>query len=267
MEDRRSFVVTGCASGIGLDLAEALMERGASITATDIEHDKLVAIAKEHAWPEDRVLVRRLDVTDPGQWQATVDAARDRYGAVDVLVNVAGVLTPGWIHEVDPRAIALQIDVNFKGVAFGMRTVAPLLIERGAGHIVNVASLAALAPVEGIAVYSATKYAVRGLSLAAAQELKRRGVDVTLVCPDAVRTPMLDLQRDRDEAAMTFSGPRELEPSEVTDAILDALRDRPLEVWLPRRRGWLARVGDVFPAAAMVIGPLMRKRGLAKQRG
>jgi 3-oxoacyl-[acyl-carrier protein] reductase len=266
MEDRRSFVVTGCASGIGLDLASALVELGASVTATDVDLDRLQMVAATRGWPEDRVLVRRLDVTDPGQWQATVDAARERFGGIDVLANVAGVLVPGWVHEVDVRAIALQIDVNFKGVALGMRTVAPLLIERGAGHIVNVASLAALAPIEGIAIYSATKYAVRGLSLAAAQELRRRGVDVTLVCPDAVRTPMLELQREREEAAMTFSGPRELEPEEVTAAILDALRRRPLEVWLPRRRGWLARAADLFPRAAMAVGPMVRKRGLAKQK-
>jgi len=266
MEDRRSFVVTGCASGIGLDLADTLVRRGASLTATDVDLDGLVAAAQTRGWPEDRVLVRRLDVTDPGQWQVAVDAACERFGGVDVLANVAGVLTPGWIHEIDVRAIALQIDVNFKGVALGMRTVAPFLIERGAGHIVNVASMAALAPIEGIAIYSATKYAVRGLSLAAAQELRRKGVDVTIVCPDAVRTPMLERQRDRDEAAMTFSGPRELEPEEVTAAIIDALRRRPLEVYLPRRRGWLARVADLFPATAFAVGPMLRKRGRAKQR-
>jgi 3-oxoacyl-[acyl-carrier protein] reductase len=265
MEDRRSFLVTGCASGIGLDLADALVHCGASVTATDVNLDGLTAVAQERGWPEERVLVRRLDVTDPGQWQAAVDAALERFGAIDVLVNVAGVLTPGWIHEIDVRAIALQIEVNFKGVAFGMRTVAPTLVERGSGHIINVASMAALAPIEGIAVYSATKYAVRGLSLAAAQELRRKGVDVTLVCPDAVRTPMLDLQRDRDEAAMTFSGPRELEPSEVTAAILAALRRRPLEVWLPRTRGWLARFADLFPGTARAFGPLLRKRGRARQ--
>ena len=239
MQDRRSFLVTGCASGIGLDLADALVHAGARLMATDINAEGLASVARELAWPDERVVCRRLDVTDPDDWQAVADAAVDAFGQIDVLINVAGVLTPGWIHEIDTQAIAAQIDVNFKGVALGMRTVAPQLVKRGTGHIVNVASMAALAPVDGIAVYSATKYAVRGLSLACSQELHRHGVDVSLICPDAVRTPMLDLQRDRDEAAMTFSGSRELEPEEVTEAILDALGRRPLEVFLPRSRGWL----------------------------
>jgi 3-oxoacyl-[acyl-carrier protein] reductase len=267
MEDRRSFFVTGCASGIGCDLAEALIELGARVTATDVNYDGLMAAARERGWPDDRVLYRRLDVTSAQAWAAVTEAAVDRFEQIDVLVNVAGVLTPGWIHEVDVRAVELMIDVNVKGVALGMRTVAPQLVERGAGHIINVASMAALAPIEGIAVYSATKYAVRGLSLAAGQELRRRGVDVTVICPDAVRTPMLELQRERDEAAMTFSGPRELEPSEVTDAILDALGRRPIEVFLPRSRGWLARLADVFPGTARSIAPYLRKKGLARQRG
>ena len=82
------------------------------------------------------------------------------------------------------------------------------MIPLGSGHIVNIASLASLVPSPGLALYSASKYAVRAFSLAAAEELREHGVAVTTVCPDAVRTAMLDKQLDYPEAALTFTAPR-----------------------------------------------------------
>lgn len=263
----RTFLVTGAGSGIGLDLADALVEAGHRVVATDVVIEALQRHGSAHAWPEDRVLIRKLDVTDSLAWDAVVSATRQHFGRLDVLCNVAGFLLPAWVHEVDEDSVQRQIDVNFKGVVLGMRATAPGMIDQGGGHIVNVASMAALAPIQGIALYCATKYAVRGYSLAAAQELRPKNVAVTVVCPDAVRTPMLELQRDYDEAAMTFSGPRVLEPREVTQGILDALVRQPLEVFLPPERGWLARFADVFPQTAFVIAPWMRRRGAKRQRG
>jgi 3-oxoacyl-[acyl-carrier protein] reductase len=262
-----TILVTGCASGIGLDLANTLAQRPVRLMATDIDIERLAAEARARGWPTDRVHCSRLDVTDPRAWETIVARAESELGPLDTLVNVAGFLHPGWVHELDVDLATKQIEINVGGVIYGTRYAAAAMVPRGRGHILNVASMAALAPIEGIAVYSASKYAVRGFSLAAAQELKRRGIAVTLVCPDAVRTPMLELQRDYEEAAMTFSGLRALEPAEVTDAILAAMQERPLEVFLPRRRGWAARAADLFPAAAMWIGPTLRRRGLKKQRG
>jgi 3-oxoacyl-[acyl-carrier protein] reductase len=263
----RSYLVTGCASGIGRDLAGAILARGDRVLATDVDADALARAARELGWPAERAPVRKLDVTDAAQWDAAVAQAADAFGGIDVLVNVAGYLMPAWVHEIERVAIERHIRVNFEGVVLGMRAVLPGMVAARRGHVVNVASLAALAPIEGIALYSATKYAVRGYSLAAAQELRRFDVRVTVVCPDAVRTPMLDLQRDYEQAAMTFSAPRVLEPREVTDAILGAVdRGGPLEVWLPRSRGWLARIADVFPRASMAVGPMLRRQGRRRQQ-
>jgi 3-oxoacyl-[acyl-carrier protein] reductase len=262
-----TFLVTGSASGIGRNLADALVRGGARVIATDLDEASLREHAHAESWPRDRVLTHRLDVSQPEHWDAVVRTGFETFGSIDVLINVAGYLRPGWVHRLDLRDVHLHIDVNFKGVVFGTRAVAAGMVERKRGHIINVASLAALAPVPGIAVYSATKYAVRGFSLAAAQELRPHGVKVTVICPDAVRTPMLELQRDYEEAAMTFSGPRVLEASEVTDAILGrVLRHAPLEVFLPASRGWLARVADTFPSTAFTLGPLLRRRGRKRQQ-
>lgn len=269
MGSHRAFKVllTGSASGIGLALTDRLARAGASVFATDVDGDSLRDVAAERGWPDDRVHTASLDVRDSARWHAAESAAVKAMDGLTTLINVAGVIHPAWMHELDIEDAQQQIDVNVMGVVRGMAAVTPGFVERRHGHVINVASMAALAPIEGIAVYSATKYAVRGLSLAAAAELRRKGVRVTVVCPDAVRTPMLDKQERFEQADMVFSGPRDLSPDEVADAVLDAMLTRPLEVFLPRHRGWLARLVDVFPESANTVGGLMRRRGQRRRRG
>ncbi len=254
-------LVTGAASGIGLALTDALATAGARVFATDVDGEALQAVADRRSWPSDRIHTAALDVRDAGLWTAAVRAASGAMDGLDTLVNVAGVIHPAWVHALEVDDAQLQVDVNLMGVIKGMRAVTPDFIEQRRGHVINVASMAALAPIEGIAVYSATKYAVRGYSLAAASELRRQGVHVTVVCPDAVRTPMLDRQQRHEEADMVFSGARDLAPEEVADAVLAAMLSRPLQVFLPRHRGWLARFVDVFPQSAATFGELVRRRG------
>lgn len=126
--------------------------------------------------------------------------------------------------------------------------------------------LASLAPVPGLSLYTASKFAVRGLSLAAATELKPHGVAVTVVMPDAVQTPMLDLQVHYDEAALTFSGDRPLTVEDVERLVLTkVLTQKPLEVAFPLSRGALARAANTAPGVTSLIAPMLLQRGLATQ--
>lgn len=259
------FFLTGCASGIGRHLAGVLVAQGHTVFATDLDEPALRAHAD--AWPADRVHVRHLDVRDDAAWARTFAEAVRTMGAVDVLINIAGYLLPGFVGDFDAAAVHRHLDVNTKGVIFGTHTAARHMLERGRGHIINIASLAALAPVPGISLYSASKYAVRAFSLAAAQELRPRGVDVTVLCPDAVQTPMLDMQVGYREAALTFSGSRFLTVEDVADTIIrKILPRRPLEVHLPRSRALLARLADLFPRTGLWLRPLLDRKGRARQR-
>lgn len=260
------FFVTGCASGIGRHLAGALARRGHRVLATDVNEAALEAAAKEGRWPAGQVLPRRLDVRAPGDWEAALAAALAAFGQVDVLLNVAGYLKPAWSWEADPADVDRHFDVNVKGVVHGMRVVGAHFKAKGAGHVVNVGSLASLAPVPGLPLYSASKFAVRGYSLAAAQELAPHGVKVTLLMPDAVQTPMLDLQVHYEQAAMTFSGPRPLTVEDLEAALFDTvLPEAPLELTLPFSRGALARLATFLPAAVVRLGPLLARKGRAAQ--
>ncbi len=262
-----NIIVTGAASGIGRRLVTRLAEIGHKVIATDVNEAGLDESVQRCDWSHASVLPCPHDVTSPQSWTDLLSLADEHFGELDALVNVAGVLRCEPVHELKAESVALQIDVNTKGVILGTQAAAAAMVPRKRGRIVNVASMAALAPIPGIAVYSASKFAVRGFSLAAAQELEASGVHVSVVCPDAVDTPMVDYQLDHAGGAMTFSAPRILSADEVASAIVDLLTGKPrLEVLLPRSRGWLAKLSSLLPRFVQrrITASLTRK-GLARQ--
>jgi NAD(P)-dependent dehydrogenase (short-subunit alcohol dehydrogenase family) len=258
--------ITGCASGIGAHLATALARRGHRIVATDINEVGLAAQSAGARWDDSQVRIQPLDVRSETDWESSLDFAERVFGPIEVLMNVAGYLKPGYCHEIDIPSVRLALDVNVLGTILGTRAVAQRMVPRGTGHIVNIGSLASLAAVPGLCVYSASKFAVRGFTLAAAQELAPRGVRVSLVMPDAVATPMLDLQENYDEAALTFSGKRALTVEDIERVIVDeVLTRKPLEVTIPLSRGYLARIANVLPQTARLLGPTLARKGRRAQ--
>ncbi|HEY0975356.1 MAG TPA: SDR family oxidoreductase [Solimonas sp.] len=258
-------LVTGAASGIGAHLARELLARGARVCAVDINVEAMEALRA--LAPAERLMIERLDVRDPAQWQALIAKLRIHWGRLDVLMNVAGVLRLAYIDAFTADDVHLQLDINTKGVMFGTQAAARAMLEQGRGHIINVASLAGIAPVPGLALYSASKFAVRGFTLAAAFELREKNIKVTAVCPDAVQTPMLDIQVDREEAALTFSGSRSpLTVEDIGRAIFDrALTKAPLEIMLPTTRGVMAKFGSAFPSSSLGLFGFLRRIGRKRQ--
>lgn len=259
-------VISGAASGIGRQLVGRLAGRGDRVLATDQNQEGLELAARTDGWPSQSVDLRRLDVRDAGAWDAAVDEAVGRWGAVDRLFNVAGIVQPAWVQQSDGETLLRQLDVNARGTILGSLAAAKAMAPRKSGHIVNVCSLAGLAPVPGIAAYCASKFAVRGFSLSLAAELKSIGIAVSCVYPDAVQTPMLDHEMKFAEALYVFSGPRLLTAAEVAGVIVDeVLVRRPLERAIPRRRGWLAKFVGAMPGFAEWMMPSLARRGMAQQ--
>ena len=137
--------------------------------------------------------------------------------------------------------------------------------ENGRGHIINMASMAGIAPVPGLAIYSASKFALRGYSHAIANELKQHAISITVVCPAGADTPLVQPYKHKAEAALIFIGPL-LTIEQVVHAIVDrALVKRPAEITLPRPRGVLAKLAGAWPGvAALLVGPMTRS-GLRNQ--
>lgn len=262
-----TIVVTGAASGIGRELAQRLIALGHRVALADVQVEAVTGLVDARGWHDAQALAFGLDVRDPDAWRAMFEQVERRLGEVDRLFNVAGYLRPGFAHELTDDDVHQHLDVNVKGVMFGTRTAADVMGPRGRGHIVTIASLAGVAPISGLTAYSASKFAVRGFTLAAATDLRRLGIQVTCVCPDAVQTPMLDLQVGYDQAALTFSGDAPLTVDQVCDVLVgDVMCRRPLEVMLPLGRATLARLGGAVPQIGRVVEPGLRKRGARTQQ-
>jgi 3-oxoacyl-[acyl-carrier protein] reductase len=267
MNEGTVVLLTGAASGIGLHLVTALARRGARVLATDIDEAALFAASERAHWSPRQVVRRRLDVTREEDWSEAMDAVQARWGRLDVALLVAGYLRPGLVHELAASEIHRHVDINTKGVMLGATAAARVMKPAGRGHIIAIGSLASVAPVPGLSLYSASKFAVRGFCLSIAEELRPHGVAVSVLLPDAVETPMLALQRDFDEAALTFSGIRPLSVEDIEAALFDrVLPDKPLEVLLPAYRGALAKLASLSPESARLLTPLLRAVGRRHQQ-
>jgi 3-oxoacyl-[acyl-carrier protein] reductase len=262
-------IVTGAASGIGRHWAGVLAARPDEfrLVLADANEDGLRAAFE----PREGLVLRAFDVRSPEAWQAVTDETISGFGRIDYLFNIAGGGRPGFLLDVPMQAVDTIVDVNLKGPVFGMKAVAPVMVRQRSGHIVNVASLAGVSPTPGNELYSAAKFGLRAVSLAAAIRLRPRGVYVTAVCPDLVNTPALARQLDLEpqDVALIHSGPHPLRVHDIERAFFRAMRDRPLELMVPAWRGWLAKVNNLFPPLMThLYGPLLRRglRHVAERR-
>ncbi|MBX7219649.1 MAG: SDR family oxidoreductase [Blastocatellia bacterium] len=266
MPDKTVVLLTGCASGIGQRLAGFCYAAGYQVILTDLRIEELRQQVAANQWDPEQLLVCGLDVRSAADWQTVIQTTLDRWGRIDVLLNVAGFISPGFLTDLDVADIDRHLDINAKGVILGTKLVGDVMVRQKAGHILNIASLAGLAPVPGLSLYSASKFAVRGFSLAVASELKKHGVFLTVICPDAVMTPMLEKQFHADAASLTFSGGKVLTVNEVEQAVEAALRTKPLEITLPFSRGLLAKLAGSFPQISGLLENLLFAKGRKKRQ-
>jgi NAD(P)-dependent dehydrogenase (short-subunit alcohol dehydrogenase family) len=191
-------VVTGGASGIGLAMAQAFAAEGAKLVLADIEQDTLDDALKSLPVPADALGVR-CDVRDADAVDALAEASVERFGAAHVVCNNAGVLAGGRSWEVAADRFRWVVEVNLLGVANGIRSFVPLMLEQGEGHVVNTASAAGLITGPGMASYFATKHGVVALTEALAYDLAIAGhtdIGCTVICPEFVRTRIHEAERN-----------------------------------------------------------------------
>jgi len=241
-------VVTGAGRGLGHEIAKGLASKGFAILATDIDEQAAAATANAiggGAWP------MKQDVRDPESHRAVARAANER-GSLELWVNNAGVLYTGstWDHPDD--AIRQMVDVNVVGMIWGARSAVEAMRAKG-GQIINIASMSALTPVPGLAVYGATKHAVLGFSISLAGDLDRASIpiEVSAVCPDAIDTDMVRNIRGAKEAGLAFAAPKLLTVEEVAGVVLEMVDSPRLAVSVPRARAALAHVLRPFPAFSL----------------
>ena len=232
----RTAVVTGAASGIGLGLAQRCRERGMNVAMLDVETNALQASAA-NVGGADVVLPLTVDVSDHDAVDAAAAAVFERFGAVHLLCNNAGVSITGPLWAMTPDDWRWVIGVNLLGVANGMRSFVSRMIEGGdEGHVVSTSSLAGLTPMAHAGVYSATKAAVVAMSEVLFHDLRDAGhrIGVSVLCPGLVNTNILKSTRNRPADAVATADipiPDEAleffklgdDPLDVADRVLHAV--------------------------------------------
>jgi NADP-dependent 3-hydroxy acid dehydrogenase YdfG len=218
--------ITGSARGIGRATAEAFLRQGMKVAIGDVDFDAARQTASELGAS---TVALPLDVTDRDSFTAFLDGAEEQLGPLDVLVNNAGIMQVGRFIDEDDMTARRMVDINIHGVILGTKLALERMIPRDRGHIVNIASQAGKFGAPGGATYSATKHAVVGLTEAIRGEMRLMGahVDLTYVMPAVVNTELGSGLGD-------VRGMPNLEPTEVADAIVDALQHNVVDVWVPK---------------------------------
>ena len=220
--DGRSAVVTGAAQGIGYDIARVFTENGASVVIADMNGDAAAEAAGKLTAAGGTASAIQTDVTDPDQVQAAVQAAVDRYGSLDIMINNAGITRDATMRKMSEDDFGAVIDVHLKGTWLGTRAASLVMREQKRGAIVNISSISGKVGMAGQTNYSAAKAGIVGLTKAASKELAYLGVRVNAGQPGLIRTALTEVLRPDvwesklKEIPMGRAG----EPEEVANVVM-----------------------------------------------
>jgi 3-dehydrosphinganine reductase len=241
-------LVTGGSSGIGLAVAEQLADRGARLTLVARDRGRLEAAAdRVGARASPPVGTAAVDVTDRAAFGDAVAGATHERGPIDVVLTAAGSVVPGYFERLDDAVFREQMEVYYFGTLNTLRAVVPSMVARGRGHIVTVASTAALVGVFGYSAYAPAKYAVRGLTETLRSELAPHGIVVACAYPPDTDTPGLARENERRpaETAAVSASIRPRAAHVVAAAIVRGIERNRVVITADAQTSVLARAGGV----------------------
>jgi len=233
--DPKVWLITGASSGLGRELAEEALARGERVVATARSEDAVAELQERYPG---RALATRLDVTEPDQAGAAIEAAVGAFGGVDVIVNNAGYGLFGALEELPPEELRREFETNVFGAVNVLRAALPQLRRQQRGWIVQISSLEGVAPaLAGESAYAGSKFAVEGICEALAKEVEPLGISVTIVEPGPVRTDFAAGARTHPPQAEDYAetvgaafewfeeiaGQQPNDPALVASAIIDAV--------------------------------------------
>jgi 3-dehydrosphinganine reductase len=248
-------VVTGGSSGIGLETARLLGERGARVSLVARDRGRL-AVAKERTGA---VATASIDVTDADAVSGGFERLTGEHGPCDLLVASAGSAQPGYFSEIPLEVFRDQMELDYFGVLHCVRAVVPAMLARGRGSIVGVASGAALVGVFGYTAYAPAKYAVRGLMATLHAELGPRGVHVACAYPPDTDTPGFERENATKppETVAVSSSIKVLPPAKVAAAIVQGIEHDRIEITADPQTALLLRGGGLL---APVVDRIMARQ-------
>ncbi|MBU5466799.1 SDR family oxidoreductase [Virgibacillus sp. MSJ-26] len=213
--NNKTAIVTGASSGIGTAIAKELTKAGANVVLAARNKEKLENLVTEIG-EKDKIICVQTDVTKQQDVDFLAERAREAFGSIDVYVNNAGKMGSSRVLEGEVSDWDQMIDINIKGVLYGIHSVLPAMLERKSGHIVNIASDSGFEVIERLTVYCATKFAVRAISTGLEKELANTGVRATNISPGMVETPL-------SSKSPFESDRKKLDPADIAKAVIYAV--------------------------------------------
>lgn len=226
MSKGKTAIITGASSGIGQATAKELASRGYQVLLAARREDRLIELKKEIEAAGGTAAYKVTDVTSVDEMKALAAEALEKFGQIDVLVNNAGLMPLSFMNKLKIDEWDKMVDVNIKGVLYGIAAVLPIMEEQKFGHVLNVSSVAGHMVFKGSAVYSGTKYAVRAISDGLRQEIDpSHEIRVTIVSPGAVQTELTNTITDEDVLASfkNQGSMKALEAQDIANAIAYAV--------------------------------------------
>ncbi len=252
--ERKIAIVTGASSGIGMETAMAFARRRYAVVLAARREDRLNEVAGRCRDFGAEAIVKPTDVADERQVEALVVEAVNRFGQIDVMVNNAGYGLFAQVHETSTEAMREIFDVNYFGLFYGCKAVAPIMIRQKSGHIFNVSSVIGKRGTPFHGAYCATKFAVCGLTDALRVEMKPHNVRVTCVCPALTETEFFSRSETGRKAQSSWQRVKGYMPAEkVARKIVATVGKSKPELVFTLGGKFLAGISALFPRAADAI--------------
>lgn len=254
----RVIIVTGGSGGIGSAIVNKLSNYGASVISV-----------YNRNYPDDQsdenIIHVKANLRRSEEWDRLLAFTLNKYGRIDVLINCVGLLEPSSFLSLEKEQAKRMIDINFTSTLIGIQKTLTIMKKQEFGHIINIGSLGGIVPMPYSAVYSATKFALRGFTFSLAEELKGTGIKLSLVTPGSVITKMLDYEAQDDNSAISFVS-KPISPVKVADAVLRVIHKPRVELIIPRSQSIPSKLLIFSPNIFSGLYKILHRIGISEKR-
>lgn len=250
-------IITGAVGGIGKEIAKLFDQNGINLALTDINESALIEFGKTLL---KEPLIIRCDITKLEQIKSLISQTISKYGKINILINTVGIINPSLFENTTYDDIEKQINVNLIGAIYCIKEVMPIMKDIGGGNIITISSLAGIVPETYSSIYTATKFALRGLGLTLNLELIRYNIINSTIFPDSVNTPMLEFEAKHGGSPLTFLH-KPVKPEKVAKVVLKTILKNRVESYVPKSQGILSKFIMCFPKRVQKMWPKLEKKG------
>ncbi|MFO7796992.1 MAG: SDR family oxidoreductase [Promethearchaeati archaeon] len=253
-------VISGV-GGIGKEIAKLFDKEGIKLALADKDINLIQSALTDL---EQNPLIMPYDITNLQEVRELYSKTLEKYGKIDFLVNTVGIILPGSFETTTYEEIEKQININLIGTIHTTKEIIPIMKKAGQGHIITISSLAGIVPETYSSIYTATKFALRGLNWTLYFELQEYNIKVSTIFPDSVETPMLRYEAEHDGSPLTFLHDP-VQPEEVAEAVLKAIIKEKVEICIPHTEGILSKLVMCMPSQLKRLWPKYEEKGKIKR--